>query len=192
MAALASTLTRRRLILGKIFMSVLFYGIIAFSLAFFIHFIIWKIHLPKRNQSIALLKVFFGVLFISTLIFIKASDTVFLGIRPPQTFMEYIEFLLLYSSLTLAYIATYSAVEVDSPSLVIVLSIAKMVPEGLDREKLFSLMNDDLLLIPRINELVSDKMVAIDKDIYKLTPKGSFFVNTIILFRRLLNLPKGG
>lgn len=173
-------------------MSVLFYGIITFSLAFFIHFIIWKIHLPKKNQSIVLSEVFFGVLFIGILIFIKASNTVFLGIMPPQTFVEYIEFLFLYSSLTLAYIATYSAVEVDSPSLVMVLTIAKMVPQGLDKEKLFSLMNDDLLVIPRINDLVSDKMVTIDKDIYKLTPKGSFFVNTIILFRRLLNLPKGG
>ncbi len=173
-------------------MSVLFYGIIAFSLGFSIHFIIWKISLPKKNQSVALLKIFFGVLFIAILIFIKASNTVFSVLSPPHTVAEYIEFFILYTSLTLAYIATYSAVEVDSPSLVMLLIIAKMFPEGLDKQKLFSLLNDNLLVIPRLNDLVSDKMVVIDKDIYKLTPKGRFLMNTIILFRRLLNLPKGG
>jgi len=173
-------------------MSVLFYGIMTFSLALFIHFIIWKIHLPRKNHSIALLKIFFGVLFIVVLILIKAPNTEFLGIGPPHVIIEYVESILLYISLALAYIVTYSAIEADSPSLVILLIIAKIFPEGLDKEKLFNLMNDDLLVISKINDLVGGGMAAIDKGVYRLTPKGRFLVNTIILFRRLLNLPKGG
>ena len=173
-------------------MSVLFYGMIAFSLALAAHFIIWKIHLPKKNQSITLLEIFFVVLFIVTLIFIKNSNFALLGIRPPQGFVEYISFFLLYVSLTLAYIATYSSVEVDSPSLVMVLNIAKMLPEGIEKEKLFTLMNNDILVIPSINDLIKDNMITVDKNTYKLTSKGSLFINTIIFFRRILKIPKGG
>lgn len=173
-------------------MSVLFNGVMTFSLAFLIHFIIWKVRLPKKNQTIALLKIFFGVFIVTIFIFKKAPDAVFFGITTPQSFSDYLQLFLLYSSLTLAYITSYSAVEVKSPSLTMILNIAKTAPDGLAKEKLYSIMTDDFLVKPRIRDLINDRMVCRDKDKYKLTPKGIFFVNIFIFFRKLLNAPKGG
>ena len=173
-------------------MSVLLYGVPTFFLAFLIHFIIWKIRLPKKNQTIALLKIFFGVFAIAAFVFKQAPDAVFFGISTPQSLSDYLQLFLLYSSLTLAYITSYSAVEVESPSLTVILNIAQVAPEGLSKEKLYLIMTDDFLVKPRIRDLFNDRMVYRDKDKYKLTPKGVFFVNIFISFRKLLNAPKGG
>lgn len=173
-------------------MSVLFYGVMVFCLAFLMNFIVWKVHLPKKNHTVVLLEIFFGVFIASIFIFKKASDAIFIGITPPQSFSDYLQLFLLYSSLTLAYISSYSAVEVDSPSLTIILNIIKVAPDGLDKENLYSIMTNDLLVEPRIRDLINDKMIYRDKDRYKLTAKGVFLANIFIFFRKLLNAPKGG
>lgn len=173
-------------------MSVLFYGVMTFSLAFLIHFIVWKVHLPKKNQTVALLKIFFGVFIASIFIFKKAPNVIFFRITALQTFSDYLQLFLLYGSLTLAYIASYSAVEVDSPSLTMILNIVKAAPEGFDKERLYGMMTDDILVEPRIRDLANDRMTYKDKGKYKLTSKGIFLVNIFIFFRKLLNAPKGG
>ena len=173
-------------------MSALFYGISVFLSAFLIHFIIWKIKLPKKSQTTALLKIFFLVFMGSIFILINIRSVPFFGITPPQTLSDYLQFFLLYSSLTLAYIVSYSAVEADSPSLAMILNIAKVSPDGLNKKRLSEVMTDNVLVRPRVRDLVNSKMIYRDKDKYKLEPKGIFLVNIFIFFRRLLNLPKGG
>lgn len=109
-----------------------------------------------------------------------------------STIFDYLDFLILYISLVLAYIATYSAIEVDSPSLAIILNIAKAGRGGLDRITVDNIMDDKSLVIPRIKDLVNDKMVYLDSDRYKLSPKGVLLVKVFALFRKILNLPMGG
>ena len=173
-------------------MRVLFYGIIVLSLSLFAHFIIWKINLPRKNHTLILLKIFFGFFFLSIFISKITQNTHFFEVFYLQKFPEYLQFFLLYSSLTLAYIVSYSAIEVDSPSLTILLNIAKATPDGIDEEKLYGLMTDDLLVKTRIRDLFEDKMICIDKDKYKLTSKAIILVGIFIFFRKLLNAPKGG
>jgi len=163
-------------------MNILYYEAIIFIFAFFVHLFIWRISLPKKSHTVLLLNIFFGIFAAS--IFLKV-------VLLPQP-ADYWRLFLLHSSLTLAYIVTYSAIEVDSPSLVILLNIAKSSPCGLSKERLYGIMSNEILVIPRIEDLVNDKMVFIDKDKYKLSPKGVFLVNIFILFRELLKAPKGG
>ncbi len=173
-------------------MSVLVYGICIFLFAFFLHLVIWKIRVPKKNQTIVLLEIFFTVLVLSIFMAKAFSQSNFFGVAWPQTLYEYLAFVLLYASLTFGYIASYSAIEVDSPSLTMVLSIAKETKNGLDKEKFYSSLTDELLVIPRLKDLVSDKMVFVEKDKYQLTAKGNFLVNIFIRWRTLLNAGKGG
>ncbi len=173
-------------------MAVLIYGVTAFSLAFFIHFIIWKISLPKKNQTLVLLKIFFGVFIAVVMILKNTPKLVLFGIMPPEGFFSYLDFFLLYIFLTLAYICSYSAMEVDSPSLTIVLNIIRVYPDGLKRNRLYDIITDELTVKTRIRDLVKDKMVYMDADKYKLTSKGFFLANIFVFFRKLLNLPKGG
>lgn len=165
-------------------MNVLGYGLLAFLFAFLIHFIIWKVRVPKKNQTVVLLEIFFGVLVLS--VFLKGTSS----------FYDFLAYIFLYISLTFAYITTYSAIEVDSPSVTMILTIAKESTKdsnvGLDREAFYSRMNNEVLIVPRIKDLVKDKMIFFEKDKYRLTAKGLFLVNIFIWWRKLMNAPKGG
>ncbi|MFH0731394.1 MAG: hypothetical protein V2A72_00540 [Candidatus Omnitrophota bacterium] len=160
-------------------MSVLIYGTILFLFSFGIHFLIWKVYLPRKNHTKVLLIIFFGVLSVGIWCFRKDPAFCF-------------QLVLFYSSLALAYIVSYSAIEVDSPSLIMILDIAKAYPLGLTKEEFYAGFSDELLVLPRLNDLVKDGMVVLDKGLYRPTPKGVLLADIFINFRRLLKAPKGG
>lgn len=173
-------------------MNVLFYGIIIFLTALFIHFIFWKFYLPK-NQTMALLVIFCIVLTLGVAISCnKAYCVNFLNILKPYGIIEYIQLLFLFSSLSLAYTVTYSAIEVDSPSLLIISHIAQNGKAGLAMSELEQLIMRDALITNRINDLLAGKFIALDNKIYIITPKGRVIANIFILYRKILRIPKGG
>ena len=104
----------------------------------------------------------------------------------------YIASSLFFISLALAYIISYSGVEADSPSLVMTLTIANAGPEGLDKKEFDKIMTNDILVKPRIRDLLLDKMAYKEGDKYKITPKGILFARIFIIYRKLLNAQKGG
>lgn len=73
-----------------------------------------------------------------------------------------------------------------------VMTIARAGSKGLDKKSFDQLITDDVLIKPRIRDLVVDKMVFIDKDKYRLTPKGVIFAKIFIIYRKLLKASKGG
>ena len=173
-------------------MKVVFWGSFLFFLAFTIHLIIWKIRKPKY-QTKALLQIFFGVLISGILILWTNPLKIFNSILfSPENLPIYLHICLFFTSLTLAYIITYSALEVDSPSLVIVMIIANAGKNGLYKDVLDKSLTDDLLVKPRIEDLIRDKMVFMDGDKYKLAQKGSLFVSIFIFYRKLLNITEKG
>ncbi len=174
-------------------MRVLEMGLFLFFLAFLLHLIIWKVRMPKR-QTKTVLQIFFGVL-ISGIIFLYISQSALLkgGFFSFKSFTEYFHISIFFTALTLAYIITYSALEADSPSLVMVMLILNAGPNGLDKRAFTQHLNDDLLIKPRIEDLLRDKLVYQDGEKYLLTSKGKSFVNIITFYRKLINVPvKGG
>ncbi len=173
-------------------MLVLIYSLLLFSTAFIFHIVLWKIRLPKRQTKV-LLQIFFGTLMIGILslnsisLLIPGFDNL-IPMKPP----EYLHICLIFISLTLSYMITYSALEADSPTLVMVMTIEKAGQEGLDKKEFDQRLNDDILIKPRIRDLITDKMAYLDREKYKLTSKGVLFARIFILYRRLLNAPKGG
>jgi len=174
-------------------MSVLFYGFCLVFIALFIHFSVWKIRLP-HNQTKTLLGIFSATLAIGGPILWKYSaDIRFFGITAPATIHEYLILCIFFVSLTLAYVTTYSALEVDSPSLVMVMEIAKAGSKGLDKNVLSQKLNNDILVIPRIKDLVIGNLVYLDGNIYKLTEKGLFIARLFAAYRKLMEkTEKGG
>lgn len=110
----------------------------------------------------------------------------------PDTLSEYLHIFLFVTSFTLAYMITYSALEADSPSLVMIMSIANAGPNGLPKEQFEQLMTDEMLSIPRIRDLLRDKMIFVEKGKYKLTLKGLVFVHIFIVYRHILNISQKG
>jgi hypothetical protein len=122
-----------------------------------------------------------------------ARNIIFLSISPPVAVYEYVQLSFLFVSLSLGYIATYSAIEVDSPSLVIIMTIAAEADKGLDETRLRARMSDEILLVPRINDLISGKLAYLDGEIYRLTRKGTCIARALTAHRKLLRkAQKGG
>lgn len=173
-------------------MLVFLYSLILFSMAFTLHLALWKIYLPKRQTKV-LLQIFFGTLIVGILFLTNISSFVSVsGNLVPQKTSEYLHICLFFISLTLSYMITYSALEADSPTLVMVMTIEKAGQEGLDKKEFEQKLSDDILVKPRIKDLVTDKMAYLDGEKYKLTSKGVLFARIFIFYRRLLNAPKGG
>lgn len=173
-------------------MKVLLWGLIFFALAFLIHFIIWKVHSPK-SQIKVLLQIFFGTLIIGSIgLWSFAVHLKNLGFYTPDTLPEFIHISLFFISLTLAYIVTYTAVEVDSPSMVMVMQIDNAGPDGLEKMAFTRTMTDDILVKPRIRDLVTAKIAYKDDNKYRLTPKGVLLARIFIFYRKLMNNPSRG
>jgi len=173
-------------------MSVLFYGSILFVLALSIHVIVWKIRLPTHQKTIQLL-LFATVLAASIFVFIIGGGSInLLGVSAPHTVAECVQLFMFFCSLSLAYMVTYSAIEADSPSLIIVMAVASSGKDGLDKKIFEQRMNNEILLLPRVNDLISEKLAYIENDRYKLTSKGLMFARIFHIYRKLLNRPQMG
>ena len=110
----------------------------------------------------------------------------------PHSLWEFMHIGFLTTVLILSYMNTYPGIEGDSPSLVIVLNIAKAGPDGLQKEVLETTLNDDLLVRPRIRDLLLDQMAYLEDDKYYLTTKGLIMAKVFTFYRNLQGLPKGG
>ena len=172
-------------------MSVLLWGGLLFGLAFLVHVVLWKIHLPHR-QTRALVVIFFGVLLVGLILLWSAKFIVHTKFLAPETIPEYLHITLFVATFTLAYIITYSALEADSPSLVMILRIAEAGSHGLPQEQFKRQMTDELLIVPRIRDLLRDHLVYAEAGKYKLTPKGVLFARIFIVYRRILNISQKG
>jgi hypothetical protein len=152
-------------------MSELFYGIILIALAFFLHISIWRIRQPTHQKSILICIFSITLIAGSSILFYFRQHISLLGIRPPQELYEYFQIFIFFISVSLAYMVTYSALEADSPSLVMIMTIANSGSEGLPQKTFEEKINNDTLIIPRLNDALSEKLVYLNGDKYNLTPK---------------------
>ena len=159
-------------------MKVLFYASLTFLIALFAHLVIWKFWMPKKNRPVVLVIIFFWVLVLSIVML--------------KNFSQCIDYIVLYCSLTFAYILSYPAMEADSPSLAILNNIAKASKDGLAKVELYKVMTDEVVVVARINDLLNDGLVYVESNKYFLTSQGLFLASVFVGFRKLLNLPKGG
>lgn len=160
--------------------------------AFALHLVMWRVRLPGRQTKV-LLCIFFGTLIgVSVCLSLIARLLPGAEVWIPAGIFDWLRIALFHVAITLAYMITYSAIEADSPSLVMVMAIAHTGPGGMDVKEFEATLNDDLLIKPRIKDLITDKMAYKDNDRYRLTKKGALFANIFIYYRMLLKAPKGG
>jgi hypothetical protein len=171
-------------------MATLLWGGAAVLLAFAIHVVVWRIRVPQR-QTRALLLIFFGTLF-ALLVGLAALPGGESPLPLPHHTSEFVQIVLFGTACALGYVITYSAVEADSPTLVMIRAIAAAGPDGLPEQQFQAEMGDDLLIQPRLDDLVRDEMLVLSDERYQFTPKGRRFIGIFLRFRRLLTMGKGG
>ncbi|MDD5465381.1 MAG: hypothetical protein PHP73_03455 [Candidatus Omnitrophica bacterium] len=163
-------------------MSVLISGSLLFTIALLLHLVVWRLHYP--GNPIKTLILLFGAVLLSGIIFL-VSYTFY-------TVPQYLHIVLLFFSLSICYLITYSAIEADSPSLVIVSRIARAGKEGLLFERIRESLGSDLLIEPRLKDLVESGLVDLSGSTYRINEKGRLFVLPFVVFRNFLGLGKGG
>ncbi|MFC1692236.1 hypothetical protein ACFL1R_01880 [Candidatus Latescibacterota bacterium] len=173
-------------------MAVLVYGSFLFGLSFLLHIVLWRIHLPRRQTRVIFL-LFFGVLVFGSLLIFKYSSIIsFLGYYPPVAILEYVQIWLFFTSLTLAYMITYSAIEADSPSIVIILKISEAGSSGIDKELFEREIDNSILITPRVNDLLRDNLAELTGGKYRLKAKGILMARLFTFYRNIMKAGKGG
>jgi hypothetical protein len=171
---------------------VLGWGLGLFAAAFLVQLAAWRVRVPVRQVKV-LLVIFAGALVAAA----AAGGLAAAAASPWQRFFprggaQWLQLAIFHAAATLAYMITYSAVEVDSPSLHMVLAIRAGGAAGLPEAELLALRRDDRLVAPRVRDLVTDRMAVLEGERYRLTPKGALLARTFALYRRVLGAGLGG
>lgn len=172
-------------------MSVLACGILLFIAALLIHLIIWRLHLPQK-QTNALLLIFSLVLVSGVSVILAYPGLIKWSLCLSISFFEIFQLLLLYAALSVSYILSYPAIEADSPTLIIIRAVFDSGAAGLDKSSLKRIADNDLLVLPRIKDMVSDNMVYIRDGKYRLKPKGLIMAKLFLFYRNIIRGGKGG
>ncbi|MBU1042613.1 MAG: hypothetical protein KKF77_16085 [Proteobacteria bacterium] len=126
----------------------------------------------------------FGAVF---LLFLSAA-----AILPLLSFWECVHVGICYVPFSLSYIALYSAIEADSPSLTMVKFVAAAGSAGRAREDFDRVISDTSLVEERLKAMVDEGMAVRQGNVLGITPKGLGMARLFSAAARLLNLNPGG
>jgi hypothetical protein len=159
-----------------------------FSAAFLLHWLVWRIRIPRR-QTAAILLILLGSLPAGLAAVIWLPALAWIG---PLSFWEILHVAEFHIALSLAYVVAYTAIEGRSPSMALLVYVADADGRGRTREELESLLRDENPVEARLRAMLLDQMVVREADSFRLTPKGWAWAHSLGSFRALLKMEKGG
>ncbi len=155
------------------------------------HLLLWKIRLPK-NHIPALLMIFASVLT-AALVSAGVFEVTHRGAGGFASIPQYLHIVVFYVSASLAYIAAYSGIEVDSPTLSLMIFISKGGAAGVAQGDASRFLAQCPFIKTRLTGLLESKLVQQDGDRLVLAGTGSVFFRLILAYRKLYgSIPKGG
>jgi hypothetical protein len=173
-------------------MSVLIWGLALALFGFGLHLVRWRIARPPDSGRALVVTMVSGILGGAAVVALLSAIAPELAPLSPDGPLAMAHAILLALALAAAYVMTYPAVEVESPTLVIVQAIARHGDEGFSRARLFEELNDSVLVAPRIQDLLDEQLAERAEDRIRLTPKGRTLARVFTLWRAVLGAPKGG
>lgn len=159
-----------------------------FALAFLLHWLWWRVRVPKR-QSATIMLLFFGILAAGL-----GALHVVPGLKAwgPWGLWPSLHIALFQTAMTLGYVVAYSILEERSPSMTLLVYVADSVDRGRSRDELHAVLAGFTPVETRIDAMVRDGMIEPDGDGYRITPKGRAWAITFGTWHRLIRLAKGG
>jgi hypothetical protein len=168
-------------------MSIVFFSLALFTFAFVLHWLLWRLWIPRR-QIIGLLYIFEGILAgILVLAWLLPEAPIW-----PNGLWPWLHASLFYQAVALAYIVAYSALEHDSASLTIVAYVADAGAQGRSRDELYHLIDKDFIVGDRFQSMLHGKLIENVDEAYRLTSKGLFWARLFRAYRWLFRLQMGG
>lgn len=166
-------------------------ALLAFVLLFAAQIVVWRLRRGGGHYA-PLLGLALGVLAVALAGFAALAGAGPLARWLPGTLLDAWTFAMLYGALVLAYMVTYSAVQADSPTMAILLSVEEAGLRGRSHAELLAELDDSVLVVPRLDDLVSSGLAARQGERYAARPGGALLARTYIVYRRLLRMEKGG
>lgn len=164
-------------------MLAILFAIAWLALTFAVHVAWWRVH-PPRRQTFAVLLFFVAAVPVGLLV---AFFTGFARDLPDLVLIA--QFL---SAAALAYTCIHSAIQQDSPALLVVTYVALAGPQGCTADDVRGALDGDLTLEPRLAEFERSGMIERRDGRFRLTDRGRRFRHGFELVRRVLGLPRGG
>jgi hypothetical protein len=163
----------------------------SFLVSFVAQILLWRFRRPGRQRVV--ITLLFGGVFVGGLLISTRTWRMIRGGAEDITFWaDLFQMTLCYAALVCAYITTYSAVEVDSPSLTMIRMIADAGKQGISRDDFLARIRQYSFLDPRIDDLLREGLIASAQDRLVITGTGRRFVAFFVFLRRVLNTGKGG
>jgi hypothetical protein len=159
-----------------------------FLTAFLVHWMVWRVRVPRR-QTAALLLIFLGALPVGLTV---AGYLPRLADWAPHHFWEIWQVAVCHVALSLAYIVAYSAIEERSPSMTLAQYVAAAGPRGRSRDEMVALLDGVVSLRGRLDAMRRDGMVTEVDGVCRLSAKGRRLARLFTFWRRLLRIEVGG
>ena len=164
-------------------MNALAVAIGALLVAFVVHLILWRLHLPK-TQLKALLVIF-------AVVWALAALSILLGFVGAGSFAEgwlvgFLYFCLIYWSAAFCYVITYSAMEGDSPTLSLTRHLHRTGEAGVSHEEIEDFFRQRPFVGARVKALVADNVFIEEQGGYRLSPGSYVFFRVILRYRRVV------
>jgi len=156
--------------------------------AFVVHWLIWRVRIPRR-QTAALLAIFMLALPVGLVVATTTSAGAGPWLRTPW---ECLHVSLWHVAFMLAYIVAYSAIEERSPSMSLLCHVADAPPPGPTRAELMEAVRVVSPVEIRLGNMLRDGMVRQDVEVLHLLPKGRRWAAVFAGTSSFLGLPRGG
>jgi hypothetical protein len=168
-------------------MQIILFAMVLFIAAFAIHWLLWRIWLPRR-QVLCLFCLFEGIFFVATCLICAVPHVAlyFAG------FWGWLQLAMFYEGAALAYIIIYSGLEQNSPSMTVVQFVAGAAEQGRSPQELYNLFGSQRLVDERIDSLLASKLIEPKGAGYALTKQGLFWAQLFRAYRKLFHLEPGG
>ncbi len=153
-----------------------------FVLALIVHFILWRVRMPRHHTSALL--IIFAVVF-------ALAIPLLLGAAPGWP--DRLRIALLYLAASLCYVITYSAIEGDSPTLSLMRLLAQKGDTGLPAAEVDHFLARRPFVKARLAALILSGRVREEGGRYRLAGPPSLPFQIILGFRKLYGpIAKGG
>ena len=167
-------------------MYLLIFSLSLFCIAFLCHLVIWRFHIPK-NPIRALLLIFYSILLLG--LFLLWYYQIESGFYVKNLLIEYLHLIFFFTAMTFTYCFVYLGLIDESPSLIIIMNIFNARKKGISKTEMGHLINDDMIIKPRMEFLVEEKMIYKSEARYKLASKGRNFLSIFIFIQKLMKMP---
>jgi len=167
-------------------------ALVLFAGAFLLHLARWRLAPPAATTRALLYTFIFGILGGLLLVLAMAWVRPGLGVWLPASPDGVLQSLLLALAFAAGYVMSYPAIEVESPTLVMIQAIARRGDRGLARATLFEQLNDEVLVAPRVRDLVTEGLAVESQGRLRLSARGRRLVSAFAAWRRVLGAEDGG